>query len=69
MDTVSFVAVAEDCQSGRMGLSRKQVCQQWYRGFESLILRQKNLSVIRGLFFDRNKSLTDSMTSETSPTK
>ena len=30
----------ERCQSGRMGLSRKQKCSQGHRGFESLPLRR-----------------------------
>lgn len=29
----------EKCQSGRMGLTRNQVCPHGYRGFESLLLR------------------------------
>ena len=29
----------EKCQSGRMGLTRNQLCRKRYRGFESLLLR------------------------------
>ncbi len=35
-----FAARSERCQSGRMGLSRKQMYPQGYRGFESLPLRR-----------------------------
>ena len=39
----------EKCQSGRMGLTRNQVCPQGYRGFESLFLRL-TLGIFLGFF-------------------
>jgi hypothetical protein len=37
----------EKCQSGRMGLTRNQVCPHGYRGFESLLLRRDPDSLVR----------------------
>ncbi len=48
--------VSERCQSGRSGLSRKQMCPQGYRGFESLPLRQGRPShEVAGLFHIRTR--------------
>ena len=37
----------EKCQSGRMGLTRNQVCPHGYRGFESLLLRRSPDRLVR----------------------
>ena len=37
----------EKCQSGRMGLTRNQVCPHGYRGFESLLLRRDPDCLVR----------------------
>ena len=43
-------ALAERCRSGRSGRSRKPLCPQGYRGFESLPLRQPALLTIGDSF-------------------
>ena len=40
----------EKCQSGRMGLTRNQVCPHGYRGFESLLLRCSPGRSVLGFF-------------------
>ena len=40
----------EKCQSGRMGLTRNQVCPSGYRGFESLLLRPSPSRCARAFF-------------------
>ena len=47
----------EKCQSGRMGLTRNQVCPHGYRGFESLLLRQNPDRQVR-VFYCLVKSCT-----------
>ncbi len=47
MAPVPIFARLEKCQSGRMGLTRNQVCPHGYRGFESLLLRRDPDCLVR----------------------
>lgn len=50
LKNASFMAPMERCQSGRMGLTRNQVCGKPYRGFESLPFRDEHNDAMESLY-------------------